>query len=376
MLELKKRKRTPTISLPAELEQCNFIGNLYGYAIEDTNYYNVIGSESVDGFSDATIIGEIVANKPEQNPEKGVLGYYDNNKLNFIDSDGKQCKIETYTLKLDVFSRNTGILESDMMLKTGAMFIGCGSVGSLAALELAKAGVGRFLLIDNDILGYHNLCRHQCGVKDVGKQKTQALKERILQINPTAKVIMQNMQVQDVPLSVFDEFCNKDTIVIGGADNREGDLYANKIAKEVGMPFMSLGMWERAFAGEIFYCLPEGMPDYSDFVWALGDTSGRVNQNRKFYTAEEDLAKATFEPGISVDIDFVTIIAMKLAIDLLNRNNPNYTPRLLGHLTQYTLICNTNNPKIGGEMAEIFSYPLQYTTSIEVPYAPKNKQEE
>lgn len=376
MLELKKRKRTPTISLPAELEQCNFIGNLYGYAIEDTNYYNVIGSESVDGFSDATIIGEIVANKPEQNPEKGVLGYYDNNKLNFIDSDGKQCKIETYTLKLDVFSRNTGILESDMMLKTGAMFIGCGSVGSLAALELAKAGVGRFLLIDNDILGYHNLCRHQCGVKDVGKQKTQALKERILQINPTAKVIMQNMQVQDVPLSVFDEFCNKDTIVIGGADNREGDLYANKIAKEVGMPFMSLGMWERAFAGEIFYCLPEGMPDYSDFVWALGDTSGRVNQNRKFYTAEEDLAKATFEPGISVDIDYVTVIAMKLAIDLLNRNNPNYTPRLLGHLTQYTLICNTNNPKIGGEMAEIFSYPLQYTTSIEVPYAPKNKQEE
>lgn len=376
MLELKKRKRTPTISLPAELEQCNFIGNLYGYAIEDTNYYNVIGSESVDGFSDATIIGEIVANKPEQNPEKGVLGYYDNNKLIFIDSDGKQCKIETYTLKLDVFSRNTGILESDMMLKTGAMFIGCGSVGSLAALELAKAGVGRFLLIDNDILGYHNLCRHQCGVKDVGKQKTQALKERILQINPTAKVIMQNMQVQDVPLSVFDEFCNKDTIVIGGADNREGDLYANKIAKEVGMPFMSLGMWERAFAGEIFYCLPEGMPDYSDFVWALGDTSGRVNQNRKFYTAEEDLAKATFEPGISVDIDYVTVIAMKLAIDLLNRNNPNYTPRLLGHLTQYTLICNTNNPKIGGEMAEIFSYPLQYTTSIEVPYAPKNKQEE
>ena len=376
MVELKKRKRTPTISLPAELEQSNYIGNLYGYAIEDTNYYNVIGTESIDGFSDATFIGEIVANKPEQNPKIGVLGYYDNDKLNFIDSDGKRCKIETYTLKLDVFSRNTGILESDMMLKTGAMFIGCGSVGSLAALELAKAGVGRFLLIDNDILGYHNLCRHQCGVKDVGKLKTQALKERILQINPTAKVMMQNMQVQDVPLSVFDEFCDKDTIVIGGADNREGDLYANKIAKEVGMPFMSLGMWERAFAGEIFYCLPEGMPDYSDFVWALGDTSGRVNQNRKFYTAEEDLAKATFEPGISVDIDYVTIIAIKLAIDLLNRNNPNYTPRLLGHLTQYTLICNTNNPKVGGEMAEIFSYPLQHTTSIEVPYAPKNKQEE
>lgn len=375
MIKLKKKKRTTTISLPAEIEDDKYIGNLYGYIIEDTNYFNAIGTAPTDGFADATIIGEILAEKPTTKPDANILGYFNNGKLEFIDSEGKSCKIEKYTLKLDVFSRNTGILESDMMLKTGAMFIGCGSVGSLAALELAKAGVGRFLLIDNDILGYHNLCRHQCGVKDVGKYKTQALKERILQINPTAKVVMQNMQVQDVPLSVFDDFCDKNTIVIGGADNREGDLYANKIAKEVGMPFMSLGMWERAFAGEIFYCLPEGMPDYSDFVWALGDTSGRVNQNRKFYTAEEDLAKATFEPGISVDIDFVTIIAIKLAIDLLNRNNPNYTPRLLGHLTQYTLICNTNNPKIGGEMAEIFSYPLQHTTSIEVPYAPKEKEE-
>lgn len=334
----------------------------------------MVSTEIIEGFEDATVIGEIVAVKPEQNLGKGILGYYTDNKLVFIDSDGKQCKIEPYALKQDVFSRNTGILESDIMLKTGAMFIGCGSVGSLAAVELAKAGVGRFLLIDNDILGYHNLCRHQCGIKDVGKLKTSALKERILQVNPTAKVMVQNMQIQDVPLAVFDEFCNKDTIVIGGADNREGDLYANKIAKEIGMPFMSLGLWERAFAGEIFYCLPEGMPDYSDFVWALGDTSGRVNQNRKFYTAEEDLAKATFEPGISVDIDFVTIIAMKLAIDLLNRNNPHYTPRLLGHLTQYTLVCNTNNPKIGGDMAEIFSYPLQYTTSIEVSYALNSKE--
>ena len=253
------------------------------------------------------------------------------------------------------------------------MLIGCGSVGSLVALELARAGVGRFLLIDNDIIGYHNICRHQCGVLDVGKYKTQAVKERILQINPSAKVITQNMIIQEVPLSIFKDFCDKDTIVIGGADNREGDLYANHIAKEIGMPMMSIGFWERAFAGEIFYCLPEGMPDYSDFMYALGDTSGRATQNRKFYTNEEDLAKTIFEPGISVDIDFVTIIGVKLALDILNRNNEQFTPRLLGHLSQFTLVCNTNNPKIGGDIAEIFSYPLQVTTSIEVPYAPKEK---
>ena len=37
---------------------------------------------------------------------------------------------------MDIFSRNTGILESDIMLSKGAIIIGCGSVGSLVALEL------------------------------------------------------------------------------------------------------------------------------------------------------------------------------------------------------------------------------------------------
>ena len=131
------------------------------------------------------------------------------------------------------------------------------------------------------------------------------------------------------------------------------------------MPFVSIGCWERAFAGEIFYCLPEGMPAYSDFVAALGESSGRSIANTHIYMGEV----GSFEPGISADINFVTTIAVKMILDLLNRNNENYTQRLIQNLSQYTLICNTNNPKIGGDMADIFSYPLQVTTSIEVEYA-------
>ena len=284
-----------------------------------------------------------------------------------------EIQIETYALKLDVFSRNTGILESSIMLGKGALFIGCGSVGSLVAVELAKAGVGRFMLVDNDIFGYHNICRHQCGIYDVGRYKTDALADRILQINPYAEVIKKNCVIQDVDRDEIYNFCNEDAIVIGGADNREGDLYANKFAIKQKSPFMSIGCWERAFAGEIFYCLPEGMPTYEDFMAAVGGVSGRVTQNRRFYTSEVELEKVSFEPGISADINFVTIIAVKMAIDLLNRNNPDYTQRVLPYLTQYTLVCNTNNPKIGGEDAEIFTYPLQVTTSIKVPYANKQK---
>ena len=370
----QKKIRKPTICFPAEI--ASFSGEFWGYYQEESNYYNVTSlTEPTDNpmggvapIKLGRFLGKVEAiPKIEDFQDSAVIGYILNNELIFITTtDKRRCEQEPFKLKMDIFSRNTGILESDIMLKKGAIIIGCGSIGSLVALELARAGVGRFFLIDMDILGYHNICRHQCGVQDVGKYKTTAVKERILQINPTAQVITDHKMIQEIALGAFEEFCNEDTIIIGCADNREGDLYADTmLAKPYKMPFVSIGCWERAFAGEIFYCLPEGMPAYSDFVAALGDSSGRSTANTHLYMGEV----GTFEPGISVDINFVTTIAVKMILDLLNRDNEHYTQRLINHLSQYTLICNTNNPKIGGEMAEIFSYPLQVTTSIQVEYA-------
>lgn len=415
---LQGKKRKPTVIIPTTIQtegECT----LWGYYHKETNCYNVTDIVpykeklpiALDGFADFLFPLQLklsdvgVELNKDSEVKKQLVGYYFgevkefpkfpisegcvvgcilSNELVFKTDEPEHigehcsaqhivsCEIETYQLKMDIFSRNTGILESDIMLKKGALIIGCGSVGSLVALELARAGVGRFFLVDMDILGYHNICRHQCGIQDVGKYKTTAIKERILQINPTAQIITEHKRIQDIALNKFEEFCNEDTIVVGCADNREGDLYADTIlAKQYKMPFVSIGCWERAFAGEIFYCLPEGMPAYKDFVAALGDSSGRTTANTHLYMGEV----GTFEPGISVDINFVTTIAVKMILDLLNRNNEGYTQRLLPNLTQYTLICNTNNPKIGGDMAEIFSYPLQVTTSIEVEYAEPEKNE-
>ena len=368
---LSRKKRKPSVCYPDTI--VDFVGDLYGYWHSETNYFNIVSlGQPIDSYSAGCVPQKIgvalgvISEKPSRPATEGeVYCYLYNDEIIFETSSGL-CEKEEYKLKIDIFSRNTGILESDIMLEKGALIIGCGSVGSLVALELARAGVGRFFLIDGDIMSYHNICRHQCGIQDVGKYKTTAVKERILQINPTAQVKVSNHMIQEIPLSEYDDFCNANTIIVGCADNREGDLYADsQIGKFYNMPFISIGCWERAFAGEIFYCLPEGMPAYSDFVAALGETSGRTSANTHLYMGDV----GTFEPGISVDINFVTTIAVKMILDILNRDNPQYTQRVIDSLTQYTLICNTNNPKIGGEMAEIFSYPLQVTRSIEVTYS-------
>jgi len=387
----KNRHRQATVYYPCEIEgHVGLTGKLYGHYHSATNSFNIVAVKQVKQVRDDSeplVIGNIIGqvcvigfiDHASQQGTNGVgtvhgneiRGYWESGELVFEVQYGsamEKCKKEPYFLKMDVFSRNTGILETDVMQKKGALIIGCGSGGGLIALELARAGVGRFLLIDSDILGYHNICRHQCGISDVGKYKTDAVKERILQINPQASVEVQRCQVQEMSLSIIEGFCNTDSIILDCADDRTVGLYANKVASDTKIPFMSIGCWERASAGEIFYWLPfpTGMPYYKD-VFAVGsDISGRVNQKRQFYTTEDDLAKAVFEPGISTDIAFVTIIAIKLIIDILNRDNSQFTPRLLNYLTHFTLICNTNDEKIGGKRVAIFDHPLQVTTSIQI----------
>jgi len=366
--------RQPVVHFPIELEHHDFFGSLYGYFHPDSNQYNIVSyaapGEPQRNHQTTAIIGEIVSPGQEDTSENAspLVGIRTQAGLIFR-ARNTVCAKEPYELLQNIFSRNTGILETDVMLDKGAIISGCGSVGSLVALELARAGVGSFLLIDNDTLSYHNLCRHQCGVLDVGKFKVNALQERILQINPSANIFAYANIIEGVPKETFDAFCNPGTLLVGCADNREGDVYASTISCLYQIPFVSIGLWERAFAGEIFYSLPGEMPCYAcPFGTATNSVSARSSTNRRIYTTHQDITQINFEPGISTDISFVTLIAVKLILDLLNRETPHYIPRVLNYLSQFTLVCNTNDTRIAGEQAEIFSHPLQVTTSIKVSY--------
>lgn len=359
-------KAKKIVYIPETIILNKYVGELRGKFASKSKVFNVFASEKNEYLSTIKL-GEILSEKPVEIVSDKLIGWWEKDALHFL-YEGEDYNCEVYNIVQNIFSRNTGILESNIMQNKCAFILGCGSVGSLVALELTRAGIGRFVLVDNDIIEYHNLCRHQCAIFDVGEYKVDALKKRIMEINPTASVetIISTVEMIDRP--IFDKFCEKEnTVMIGCADNRSADVYANSIAVMYEIPFLSIGFWERAFAGEIFYYLPNcGQPCYK---CAIGDgslLSQRVSANRRIYTNEEDLKKVNFEPGISVDINFVTTIGIKLLLDIFNRYNDNYTSRLLPYLTQYTLVCNTNDPKIGGELAEIFSYPLQVTTSLQV----------
>lgn len=342
------------------------IKKLYGRFFEDTNIYNIFPAQLND---QGEYLCDVLPQGSIPGEESKLSAVFAEEQIEFF-YEGKKLKVESYGLYQSIFSRNKGILETDAMSQKRAVILGCGSVGSLVAMELARAGVSHFLLCDADIVEYHNVCRHQCGIEDVGDLKVNALSRKLRNINPNIHIVKFEGIVQNLPKATLDEFCSANqTIFAGCADNRDADIYTNRISIYYSASFISIGFWERAYAGEIFYHIPgKGMPCYECALGGGGTISARAQANHHIYSNQENTEGMKFEPGISVDINFITTIGIKMIIDILNSTDPEYTPRLLNNLAQYTVVCNTDNPKIGGEMVEIFSYPLQITTSLVVGY--------
>ena len=90
------------------------------------------------------------------------------------------------------FSRTEMLLGQEGMERLAASTVaifGIGGVGSFVAEGLARAGVGHLVLIDNDVICLSNINRQIHTTADtVGRRKTEAMRERILGINPEAVV--------------------------------------------------------------------------------------------------------------------------------------------------------------------------------------------
>lgn len=78
---------------------------------------------------------------------------------------------------------------------------GLGAVGSFAAETLARAGIGRFLLIDCDIIKPSNINRQLFATWDtVGQTKTDAAEKRLLSINPNCCIEKRNLLLNSVSM--------------------------------------------------------------------------------------------------------------------------------------------------------------------------------
>ncbi len=136
------------------------------------------------------------------------------------------------------FSRSELLLGKEAqqrISKSHVAVFGIGGVGSFAAEAIARAGVGEITLIDNDKVSVTNRNRQLIALASTtGRYKTEAMKERILDINPNAVIHALNVFVTaeaGFGLSSFD-------YVIDAIDTVSAKLYLIAECNRLNIPII------------------------------------------------------------------------------------------------------------------------------------------
>ena len=95
---------------------------------------------------------------------------------------------------------------------------GAGGLGSNAAVSLARAGIGRLVIVDYDKVEKSNLNRQYYFLNQVGKVKVKALKDNIKKINPSVKVEVYN---EKLTKGSMDRYFKDVDVIIEALDSAE-----------------------------------------------------------------------------------------------------------------------------------------------------------
>lgn len=110
---------------------------------------------------------------------------------------------------LNQFTRTEMLIGKDAIKKLSEAHVvvcGIGGVGSYVVEALARAGVGELTLVDFDEVSLTNINRQLIALHStIGKPKVEVARERILDINPNAKINIQKIRLNGEDSIVFDK---------------------------------------------------------------------------------------------------------------------------------------------------------------------------
>ena len=138
-----------------------------------------------------------------------------------------------------------------------AVIVGCGGLGTNAAVHLCGMGIGRLCLIDGDTVEARNLNRQFFYTpQDIGQPKCELLAARLSAYAPDC-VLTAVRQVISAADDLSD-FSDAD-IFIAAVDNLSARRVLNDFCRESGVPLVNGGI--HGFFGTAYTYLPEQTPD-------------------------------------------------------------------------------------------------------------------
>ena len=199
-----------------------------------------------------------------------------------------------------IFQRVQTAFDLERLQQSRIISVGCGGA-ALFLEELARCGVGEFVLIDPDLVEKPNIATQQTYIDDIGRSKVDCIAERIYRINPNTLVDVYQQPLDDIDDEAFadlafasidqdedeegvDENGNSDlplgiwgalsdhvpstpadtapgiTILCGFTDNFYAQARVNRLALQFGIPSLCAQLYQYGQSAEITFTFPGVTP--------------------------------------------------------------------------------------------------------------------
>lgn len=257
----------------------------------------------------------------------------------------------------DYGARLHGLFEVDSLARVRVAVIGLGTGGSLIATQLARCGVGHMRLVDFDRLAVHNITRHVCGLDDVGRYKTRALRDLLLNISPVIAVETYEADILKQPDVLRAAVAGCD-LVVAATDSEDSKLAINRVCWPLDIPVVYGAVYNRAFGGDVFRALPPEGACYDCFYAVVTEFFAPPPTTADLAPAYADPSRMTdlvAEPGLGIDVGVIALLMTRVALMTLLRSIPTTLPDL-----------PTNWLLFGNRREWIFEKPLE-SIFVDVP---------
>ena len=155
---------------------------------------------------------------------------------------------------INEFSRTELLLGQEGVQKLRnacVMVLGVGGVGSHCIEALARSGVGKLILVDNDTVSLTNINRQSIAYHStIGKYKTQVMKERIADICRETEVVTYECFV--LPENLEEIFQERPDYIVDAIDTVTAKLALAEKAEKEEIPMISSMGTGNKLHGEMF----------------------------------------------------------------------------------------------------------------------------
>jgi molybdopterin-synthase adenylyltransferase len=296
-------------------------------------FLKYVDSQEIDNAADVFLAAALSISPNVENPVLGILVHKQEEAFvleAYYKCDGavQVCNVCYIPRMEELHSRSKGLLETGVLANKKVLIIGLGSFGSHIAVELAKAGIGTFTLVDFDRIELSNIARHVCGVNELGRLKTHAMRDAILLKNPFAHVNTVEADINS-DLELLRNLVLNADIVICVTDNNRSRFNVNMLGVELDKVVLFGRAITRAEGGDVFKLNGKEGPCYCCLVGndtlaqSLGEeeisSRKQADETLPAYTTEQDRAAAV-QVGLSSDIFPICNMLVKLALVELSKN--------------------------------------------------------